>query len=62
MTEEQELEFGRALDICIIAEELIDFIIEKYGVKSLEDFTCPIHRRLAVALNKFPQRQNSPDQ
>lgn len=37
----------------VIAEELIDFVIAKYGVKSLDGFTCPIHRRLAVSLHKF---------
>ena len=43
-------------EVLRISEELIDFVVEKYGVKSLDEFTCPIHRRLAVALGKFSER------
>lgn len=43
--------------IASISEELIDFVIRKYRVGSLNDFTCPIHRRLAVALGKFTEAE-----
>lgn len=44
-----------ALSVVGIADELIDFVISRYGVTSLDGFTCPIHRRLAQALGKFSE-------
>jgi len=35
------------------AEDLINFVITKYNVTSLDEFTCPLHRQLAEALGKF---------
>lgn len=36
-----------------ISVELILDVIEKYDVKSYDDFTCPYHRKLAEELNLF---------
>lgn len=38
------------------AEKLIDFVIARYDVKSLDEFTCPLHRALAASLGKFGAR------
>lgn len=42
----------RAMGVVVAAAGLIDFVMEKYGVKTLDDFTCPLHRKLAQALGK----------
>lgn len=53
ITPEQWEAMQCAVGARVVAEELIDFAIQKYDVKSLEGFTCPIYRRLAASLGKF---------
>jgi hypothetical protein len=40
-------------NVACIAKELIGFVVNRYGVKSYDEFTCPIHKRMAQELKWF---------
>lgn len=40
--------------IAEISKELILFVIQKYNIKSYDDFSCQIMKKLAIELNIFP--------
>ena len=46
-------ELAELRNVKAIATELINYVADRYGVTSIGEFTCPIHRRLAAALGKF---------
>jgi hypothetical protein len=32
---------------------LLNYVIDRYGIKTLDDFTCPHHRKLAESILKI---------
>ncbi len=41
------------VEIKLAALELIQFVVDKYGITSYREFTCPYMRRLAKSLDFF---------
>jgi len=41
----------------LAAEDLLNFVIAKYNINSLDEFTCPMHRQLAEALGRFQNQE-----
>jgi hypothetical protein len=35
------------LELSMVVTDLLCFISDKYDVRSIDEFTCPIHKRLA---------------
>jgi hypothetical protein len=40
-------------DVVVVAQELITFVMQRYGVEDADGFICPIHRRLYQALAEY---------
>jgi hypothetical protein len=45
--------YANLMAIAKASKKLIDSVKEKYGVESIGDFICPIHKELAQALEKI---------
>ena len=48
-------------EVAETSQELIDFIMKKYGVSSVEEFTCPIHRKLFYLLTAYQAHKEEND-
>ena len=47
------LDFARLQSVELLSKMLIEYVIKEYNIKGYSDFTCPHHKRLAMALGIF---------
>lgn len=48
-----EKKLENLLNIIQSSVDLMNYVIEKYNVKSYDEFTCPYHKKLAIDLKLF---------